>query len=113
MKRALKALIFNALVAALLVSGLFFGKEGAMNVFAGIATVAFVFSFLLPSKTAIAQLQKIGKPSLPIWLNALNDALVSGLLLWYGHFILGGMWAFAAFMGYVAWHKALENKEVA
>ena len=111
MKRALKAIAFNAIIAALLVAGLFYGKEGAMNVFAGIATVAFVLSFLVVSDASEARLKALGKPALPLWMNVWIDSLVTGALLWNGHFILGGMWFFASFMSWAAWAKVLEKKE--
>lgn len=113
MKRALKAIAFNAIIVALLVAGLFYDKEGAMNVFAGIATVAFVLSFAMVSESNMACLKAKGKPSLPIWMNVWIDSLVAGALLWHGHFILGGMWFFASFMSWAAWAKVLEKKEVA
>jgi amino acid transporter len=84
MKRALKAIAFNAIIVALLVAGLFYDKEGAMNVFAGIATVAFVLSFAMVSESNMACLKAKGKPSLPIWMNVWIDSLVAGALLWHG-----------------------------
>ncbi len=113
MKRVMKALAFNAIIAALLVAGLFYGKEGATNVFAGIATVVFVLSFFALSDAAEARLKALGKPSLPLWMNIWIDSLVTGALLWHGHFILGGMWLFSSFMSWAAWAKVLEKKEVA
>lgn len=74
MKRALKAIAFNAIIVALLVAGLFYNKEGAMNVFAGIATVAFVLSFAMVSESNMACLKAKGKPSLPIWMNVWIDS---------------------------------------
>lgn len=111
MKRALKAIAFNAIIAALLVAGLFYDKEGAMNVFAGIATVDFVLSLFVMTDAAEARREVLGKPSLPIWMNVWIDSLVAGALLWHGHFILGGMWFFASFMSWAAWAKVLEKKE--
>jgi len=110
MNRLMKSIVLDAVFAGLLIAGLYYGVDGAMNVISGVIVIAFLLSLSLFAESAKAQLKALGQPALPHWFSAVFDMLVVVALWWHGYFMLGGMWAFTAELTITTWRKALKDE---
>jgi hypothetical protein len=95
--RFLKWLAGSVVFSALVIGGTVGGSEGAANVARFFAWLVFIVSLGLFSDD-IARTVREKPRSAPLWLMGTVDALLIGLMVWYGWFVTAAAFTFAVIL---------------
>lgn len=89
--KALRWCVINGGFAALLIAGFGYGVVGA----AACATFAvwfYTICSLLLLAVPLAERNKALRAPVPMWLDAMTDVTILGIMVWTGHWFLGIMY---------------------